>query len=58
MTKRALMREFMQVQWHATTVTWLQFLNLSLVDRTLMFAECDAMIRRHNEEATGRKDDD
>lgn len=59
MTKRALVREFMQVQWHAPTSTWPQFLALSIVDRFLMFDECNGMIKRHNEEAgVPRKDDD
>jgi hypothetical protein len=58
MTKRALMREFVQITWHVPAVTWPQFLGLSIADRALMFVEVDGMIERHNREARGPRDDD
>lgn len=59
MTKRALMREFLVVQWNVQggTVTWPQFLAMSIQDRMLMFTECDGLIAAHNEQ-TRTKDDD
>lgn len=53
------MREFCWVQWHIPTMTWPQFLGLTFVDRFLMFNECNALIRKHNEEAgVPSRDDD
>lgn len=51
MTKRALIREFLWLQWHQPAVTWPQFLRLTISDRYLMRSECNNLIKRHNEEA-------
>lgn len=56
--KRALMREYMFVQWHMNNMSWVQFLGLTFMDRYLMFDECNALIRKHNEEAGVPKGDD
>jgi hypothetical protein len=50
-TKRALWREFVGVTWHLPTMTWPQFLDLSIGDRFLLLDELNQMIDRHNEEA-------
>jgi len=56
-TKRALWREYLQVVWHTHAMTWPEFLTRTISDRLCQLDELNALIDRHNREATKPPED-